>query len=208
MRPPRSQRLRFLSGQHATLTADGLPPLELAIASCPCEEMRLEFHVPRLAEAPLGAALLDGTLRRFTPVTVEGPRGDFVLDRNSHAALAFIAVGTGFAPVRGLVEHALALEQAPRIHLERLVLEPHGAYLDNLCRSWVDALDDFGYQAGSWPDDDLETWVDAFATAHLTDSATTLFIAGPPDHVAALDAAFAARAPGIKRRGSSAGCPA
>ena len=206
LRPPRSQRLRFLAGQRATLTAEGLPPLELAIASCPCEEMRLEFHVPRLPEAPLTTALLDGALRRFTPITIDGPRGDFVLDRDSDAALVFLAVGTGFAPVRGLVEHALALEQAPRIHLERLVLPLHGAYLDNLCRSWADALDDFGYRAGPWPDDDLAAWIDAFAKAHLADDTTTLFIAGPPAQVEALDAAFAARAPRVPRRVSSAGC--
>lgn len=208
LRPPRSQRLRFLAGQRATLSADGLPPLELSIASCPCEEMRLEFHVPRLADVPLTAALLDGALRRFTPITIDGPRGDFVLDRDSDAALVFLAVGTGFAPVRSLVEHALALEKAPRIHLERLALPPHGAYLDNLCRSWADALDDFGYHAGAWPEGDLATWVDAFASAHLGDDRTTLFIAGPPAQAEALDAAFATRATRASRRVSSAGCPA
>jgi CDP-4-dehydro-6-deoxyglucose reductase len=207
LRPPRSQRLRFLAGQRATLTAANLPPLELAIASCPCEEMRLEFHVPRLAGAPLTTALLDGTLRRFTPVTVEGPHGDFVLDRDACGALVFLAVGTGFAPVRSLVEHALALEQAPRIHLERLTLSPHGAYLDNLCRSWVDALDDFGYRAGPWPDD-LVAWIDDFVTAQLTGDNVALYLAGPPERVKPLAEAIGAHVPTLPLRTATTGCPA
>ncbi len=209
LRLPRSQRLRFLAGQRATLSVDALPPVELGIASCPCEAMRLEFHVPRRADAPLTAALLDGRLRRFTPVMVDGPRGDFVLNREARRALVFVAIGTGFAPVRSLVEHALALERAPRIHLEWLWLPPHGAYLDNLCRSWVDALDDFGYRAGAMPHtDDLPAWADAFAAAHLGARDAALFVAGPPDHAEPLAAVLAARAPDVPLRLTTAGCPA
>ncbi|HEY5719495.1 MAG TPA: 2Fe-2S iron-sulfur cluster-binding protein, partial [Gammaproteobacteria bacterium] len=38
LRTPRSQRFRFVAGQRARLSAPGLPPLELGIASCPCDE--------------------------------------------------------------------------------------------------------------------------------------------------------------------------
>lgn len=209
LRPPRSQRLRFLAGQRATLTAPGLPPLELAIASCPCEAMRIEFHVPRLADAPLTGALLDGRVRRFSPIRVEGPRGDFVLEHDSTRALVFVAIGTGFAPVRSLVEHALALEQAPRIHLERLPLAPHGAYMDNLCRSWTDALDGFGYRVAEPPADGpaLAAYADAFAAHHL-DGDCELFVAGPAVHAEPLAAALAARAPGVPMRLATVGCPA
>lgn len=209
LRPPRSQRLRFLAGQRATLTAAGLPPLELAIASCPCEESRLEFHVPLLAEAPLTAALLDGALRRFSAIAVDGPRGDFVLDRDAHRPLLLIAIGTGFAPVRSLVEHALALEPAPRIHLERLPLPPHGLYLDNLCRSWVDAFDDLSYAARAGPPQGaaLVRYADAFAAAHLAAGDGALYIAGPAAFAEPLAAALAARAPGLPLRVATAGCP-
>jgi len=209
LRSPRSQRLRFLAGQRATLTAAGLPPLELAIASCPCEELRLEFHVPRLADAPLTAALLDGELRRFSAIAVDGPRGDFVLDRDSDRGLVFVAIGTGFAPVRSLVEHALALEQAPRIHLERLPLPPHGLYLDNLCRSWVDAFDDLSYTARAGPPRGaaLARYADAFAAAHLAAGDGALYLAGPAAFAHPLAAALAARAPGMPLRVATAGCP-
>ncbi|RLA35780.1 MAG: flavodoxin oxidoreductase [Gammaproteobacteria bacterium] len=210
LRPPRSQRLRFLAGQHATLTAGDLPPLELGIASCPCEELRLEFHVPRLADAPLTAALLDGDLRHSTPITIDGPRGDFVLDRDSNRSLVFIAIGTGFAPVRSLVEHAQALEQAPHIHLERLPLAPHGLYLENLCRSWVDAFDDFSYTARDGPAgrDELTDFAATFANKHLGSDDCALFIAGPARFAQPLADALAEQSAQVPLRITSVGCPA
>jgi CDP-4-dehydro-6-deoxyglucose reductase len=210
LRPPRSQRLRFLAGQRATLTAADLPPLELAIASCPCEEMRLEFHVPRLDEAPLTAALLDGDLRRYTPITIDGPRGDFVLDRDSDRSLIFVAVGTGFAPIRSLVEHAQALELAPHIHLERLPLAPHGLYLDNLCRSWTDAFDDFSYTVTDAPPvgDGLAGFADIFAGEHLAGDDCALFVAGPAEFAEPLARALGARVPRVPLRLVTVGCPA
>ncbi len=208
LRPPRSQRLRFLAGQRATLSAAGLPPLELAIASCPCEEMRLEFHVPQLANAPLTAALLNGELRRHTSVTIEGPRGDFVLDRDSDRSLIFLAVGTGFAPIRSLVEHAQALELAPQLHLERMPLAPHGLYLDNLCRSWTDAFDDFSYTVTDDPPvgDALTNFADVFVGEHLTGDDCALFVAGPAGFAEPLAQALGARAPRVPLRLATAGC--
>ncbi|MDX1592765.1 MAG: 2Fe-2S iron-sulfur cluster-binding protein [Gammaproteobacteria bacterium] len=209
LRPPRSQRLRFLAGQRATLRVADLPPLELAIASCPCEEMRLEFHVPRLSDAPLTSALLDGGLRRFTPITVAGPHGDFVLDRNVDRPLVFVAIGTGFAPVRSLVEHALALEEAPRIHLERLTTPPHGAYLDNLCRSWADALDDFGYRVSVHPTEPgvYAHYLDELAGARIAPGAT-VYVAGPRSLAEPLATELEARLPSVSIRLETVGCPA
>lgn len=210
LRLPRSQRLRFLAGQRATLTAAGLPSLELAIASCPCEEMRLEFHVPRLEDTPLTAALLDGDLPRFSPVTVDGPRGDFVLDRDSDRPLLFLAVGTGFAPVRSLIEHAQALEQAPRIHLERMPLPPHGLYLENLCRSWEDAFDDFGYRSVAYPDapEALDAYAEGLVATYLADGDVDLYLAGPEPKIRPLAEAITARAPDLSLRLGPDGCPA
>jgi len=53
IKTPRSQRLRFLAGQHIELHLDnhllddGQPVnAEYSIASCPCEPSNLEFHIP------------------------------------------------------------------------------------------------------------------------------------------------------------------
>ncbi|MEK7206477.1 MAG: hypothetical protein AAB134_01155, partial [Pseudomonadota bacterium] len=77
-------------------------------------------------------------------VSVEGPRGDFVLHENSPRSLLFIAYGSGFAPVKSLIEHAMALDTAETIHLCWVAPE-NEHYQHNLCRSWSDALDNFHF---------------------------------------------------------------
>ena len=72
-------------------------------------------------------------------------QGDFVLDEDSPRALVFIAWQTGFAPIRSLIEHAMALDLSGDIHLLWLANSKKDRYLDNLCRSWNDALDNFYY---------------------------------------------------------------
>ena len=49
-------------------------------------------------------------LKDVATVRVEGPRGEFVLDEASTRPLVFVAFDTGFAPIKSLIEHAMALD--------------------------------------------------------------------------------------------------
>jgi CDP-4-dehydro-6-deoxyglucose reductase len=141
---PRSSRLRFLAGQSATLEAAGAAAT-LPIASCPCEERRLHFHLRRGAGDAASDALL-GALRAGAPVQVTGPTGDFVLREDGARGLAFIAWGwQAFAPVKSLIEHALAQESAASIELLWIAADPAEHYQQNLCRAWAQAMDEFRY---------------------------------------------------------------
>lgn len=148
LQTPRSSRLRFLAGQSVRLTLPGGASRELAVASCPCDDRNLQFHVPRAPGDAFGQAVFSA-LAAGEPVRIEGPRGDFVLDEESIRPLVFVAADTGFAPAKSLIEHAMALEAAPAIHLVWIASGPGGHYLDNLCRSWNEALDDFHYVAAA-----------------------------------------------------------
>jgi CDP-4-dehydro-6-deoxyglucose reductase len=141
---PRSSRLRFLAGQNATLEAAGAAAT-LPIASCPCEERRLHFHLRRGAGHAASDALL-GALRVGAPVQVTGPAGEFVLREDGARGLVFVAWGwQAFAPVKSLIEHALAQETAAAIDLVWIAASPAEHYQENLCRSWAQAMDDFRY---------------------------------------------------------------
>jgi CDP-4-dehydro-6-deoxyglucose reductase len=78
-------------------------------------------------------------------VDIEGPLGDFILRADLIRPLMFIAYGTGFAPIKSLVEHALALDALEPLHLYWLAPTEQGIYLSNLCRAWADALDNFSF---------------------------------------------------------------
>ena len=152
---PRSQRLRFLAGQHVELSmdnhlgGDGNPVhAEYSIASCPCEPHNLEFHIPLKENELFSNALIKNlqyNKKSNESITISGPHGSFVLNEDSPNSLIFVAWDTGFAPIRSLVEHAISLDQADNIHLYWMTTKVENHYLHNLCRSWNDALDNFNY---------------------------------------------------------------
>ena len=143
LQTPRSNRLRFLAGQSVTLTLPDGSAASLPLASCPCDDRNLEFHVERSGTS-FSESVFSG-LDSGNTVQVDGPHGAFVLNEESTRPLIFIACGGGFAPVKSLIEHAMALEAAETLQLYWLASATGGHYLDNLCRSWSDALDDFRY---------------------------------------------------------------
>jgi CDP-4-dehydro-6-deoxyglucose reductase, E3 len=144
LQTPRSNRLRFLAGQSVRLSLGEGAAASFPVASCPCDERNLHFHVRRRAGDAFAERVFAG-LKDVEKVRVEGPHGDFVLDEESTRALVFIAFDTGFAPVKSLIEHAMALEASAMLHLYWIVGGDGSHYLDNLCRSWSDALDNFRY---------------------------------------------------------------
>jgi CDP-4-dehydro-6-deoxyglucose reductase len=77
---------------------------------------------------------------------LEGPHGDFLLEEEAPEPAVFIAVGDGFAVVKSLIEHAIAIDNAVAMYLFRVDAVPAGSLLGNLCRSWDDALENFVYQ--------------------------------------------------------------
>lgn len=144
VRTPRSQTLRFLAGQYVTLTMDGAPPGDLAMASCPCNGMILQFHVQRCDDDPF-AQFVFNQLGNGSNITIEGPFGEFTLDEESRRPVVMVAQDTGFAPMKSLIEHAIALDMPQTMILFWVASDNKTHYLSNYCRAWEDALDRFVY---------------------------------------------------------------
>lgn len=141
----RTNRLRFLAGQEVTLTLNDKISKTLAIASCPCDESFIQFHIDN-DRTTFNDYVLN-TLKTNDCVKINGPSGHFVLNNDSTKPIIFIAVNTGFAPVKSLIENALSLEVAEYIHFYWINTQQEQPYLHNICRSWNDALDNFKYTA-------------------------------------------------------------
>ena len=149
---PRSQRLRFLGGQNIEIRINGASHA-FPIASCPCEDRHIEVQIPRRAGDALTESVFT-SLKANDTVEVEGPFGEFVLDEDSPRPIIFLAFGSGFAPIKSLVQHAMSLDITESMDLHWLADEA-GHYQDNLCRAWADALDNFNYLPHA-PTDELD----------------------------------------------------
>ena len=144
LKTPRTHRLRFLAGQCVQLGGDNLPTANHPISSCPCDDMNVHFQIPRLNNDEFSDHVFNH-IKKGDLINIEGPEGDFVLDESSTRSLVFIAWHTGFAPVRSLIEHAMALEIADSMQLVWMARSKRDRYQDNLCRSWQDVFDNFHY---------------------------------------------------------------
>lgn len=144
LQTPRIQRLRFLAGQSANLSLDDKTSENLAIASCPCDDRNLLFHISRNTNPVFFEALSNKT-KKGDAITLVGPQGHFLFNEESKRPQLYLAYDAGFAPIKSLIEHAMALEIPATMDLFWSVAKKEDLYINNLCRAWDDALEDFNY---------------------------------------------------------------
>jgi len=190
LQTPRSHRLRFLAGQSVTLGLSNGSEDDvhrtLPVASCPCDDRNLHFFVGRDAGDPFACRVFDGDLKSGMSVDLWGPVGEFVLSEGERP-LVFAACDLGFGPVKSLIEHALARDEAPSMSLFWLATRADGHFMANQCRAWSAALDGFEHHLAYHSDPAAGARQLAQAMrADLFDIACDFYIAGPQDFVRVL----------------------
>ncbi len=185
LRTPRSNSLQFLAGQYLRLEIEGLPPREQSIASCPCNGMYLQFHFRNNPDDEFSNYIFNH-IKLKDKVTVVGPYGDFHLDEDSSRNMIFIASETGFAPIKSLIEHAIARETRQAIQLYWLASPDNPHYLENYCRAWSDAEQNFVYNAVTLATksdvvEQLQDWAGNLLQDHPDLSTCDIYINGPEE---------------------------
>ena len=107
--------LAFAAGQFARLTFPGAPTRDYSMASG-SGEREIEFHIRRV---PGGAATqrVHALLKLGDPVLVEGPFGSSYLREQHAGPILCVAGGSGLAPIKGIVEAAVARGMKRPIHV-------------------------------------------------------------------------------------------
>ena len=75
----------------------------------------------------------------------EGPLGTFFLREESDKPIVLLASGTGFAPVKALVEHLIHLKSPRPVTLYWGGRRPQDLYMNELCEQWAQILPNFVY---------------------------------------------------------------
>lgn len=144
IKTPRTERLRFLAGQQVRLEIPGVGSCVTHVASCPCDDMNLQFHIRRDENSAFAQHTFEHT-RPNDVINIEGPSGHFVLSEDEISPIVFIAFADGFAPIKSLIEHAMTLDVTEHISLFWVVDNENALYLHNHCRAWSDAFERFSY---------------------------------------------------------------
>lgn len=141
---PRTSRLRFLPGQNVRLTLSEGIASDLPIASCPCDDRNIEFHLRNDPDDSFCAAVF-GVSRFPTAVRIDGPWGVAPGSDRNKAALC-LAYDTCIAPLRSWIELQLADDSSQSISLYWCAGDDSGFYLAKLFNAWSDAFDTFSCQ--------------------------------------------------------------
>jgi len=143
LQTPRTNTLRFLAGQNIKLSVNNTSAC-YPIASCPCDDRNLEFHINSKNNSYFSDELINNC-KIGSSIQLTGPYGQFQLQEDPEARCIFFAVDNGFAAIKSLIEHAISLDYQEKIYLYLFSTLTKQHYYHNLCRSWEDALDNFTY---------------------------------------------------------------
>ena len=101
---PATERLQFLAGQYIDILMRGGLRRSLSMANPPHDDALLELHL-RNYGGPFSTYVFN-TMKEKEILRFEGPLGTFFLREESTKPIVFVASGTGFAPIKAMIEHA------------------------------------------------------------------------------------------------------
>jgi CDP-4-dehydro-6-deoxyglucose reductase len=101
---PANERLQFLAGQYIDFLLKDGKRRSFSLAVAPHDDRLLELHV-RHIPGGLFTDPLFATFKGREILRLEGPHGAFYLREESDKPMIFVAGGTGFAPIKSMLEH-------------------------------------------------------------------------------------------------------
>ena len=205
---PEGQRLAFVAGQYLEFMLRDGSQRAYSIATAPHDDNLLELHLRRVP----GGRFSDEVFERMEErsiLRIRGPLGTFVLREASPRTILMVAGGTGFAPIKAMIEHALHRGIERPIRLYWGVRARRDLYLAELPQRWAEANPNFSWvPVLSEPDADWEGrsgWVhQAVLDDHPSLAEVDCYLSGPPPMVDAGRAAFEAAGAGLDQLFSDA----
>jgi CDP-4-dehydro-6-deoxyglucose reductase len=141
---PANERLQYRAGQYIEFMLRDNKRRSYSMANAPHLNDHLTLHIRHLP----GGVFTDhvfNTMKERDILRFEGPLGTFFLREDSDKPMVLLASGTGFAPIKAIIEHA-AHEK-----IERPMLlywggrRPQDLYMHALCEQWAQTLPNFKY---------------------------------------------------------------
>ena len=141
---PASERLHYRAGQYIEIMLRDNKRRSYSMASAPADGGPVTLHI-RHMPGGLFTDQVFTTLKERDILRFEGPMGTFFLREDSDKPVVLLASGTGFAPLKAIVEHMINEKSTRPITLYWGARRPHDLYMDALCRQWAADLPQFTY---------------------------------------------------------------
>ncbi|MBB3226147.1 CDP-4-dehydro-6-deoxyglucose reductase [Luteibacter sp. Sphag1AF] len=134
--PVDGTRVNWLPGQYLDVILEDGKHRPFSIAGCPRADGAIELHVRHVAGGGFTSWVYE-SLKVGDRLTIEAPLGTFVPREDSERPILMMAGGTGFAPVKALVEHFLALGTRRPIDIYWGARTAADIYLRDMATQWA-----------------------------------------------------------------------
>jgi CDP-4-dehydro-6-deoxyglucose reductase len=141
---PANERLQFLAGQYIDFQLKDGHARSFSLANPPHDDSLLELHI-RHVPGGLFTDQVFTSMKERDILRLKGPLGSFFIRENSDKPMIFIAGGTGFAPIKGMLEHAFAEHTDRELILYWGVQSLKDLYMPELPQQWLAERPNFSF---------------------------------------------------------------
>ena len=181
---PENQRLQFFAGQYLDFILRDGRKRAFSIANAPHDDEYIELHVRHVPRGEFTDYVFE-SMGEKAILRIQAPLGTFILREDTERPVIFMGGGTGFAPIKAMIEHAFHQGMDRPMHLYWGVRSERDLYLPDLPRQWAREHSSFSYTPVlSEPDPD---WTgrngfvhEAVLEDHPDMSGFDVYMSGPP----------------------------
>jgi len=141
---PTNERLQFLPGQYIDILLRDGRKRSFSLAIPPHDDELLELHIRRVDNGFYTKTIFE-EMKVKTLLRIEGPHGSFTVDEESNRPIIFIGGGTGFAPIKSILEHLFAENTEQEFIFYWGARNEELLYLHELVGEWQNKHDNFKY---------------------------------------------------------------
>ena len=135
---PPTERLQYRAGQYVDILLRDGRRRAFSLANCPADDEFLVLHIRHVPGGAFSGHVFE-ELEERALLRLQGPLGSFHLRTGSDRPVVLLAGGTGFAPIKAIIENALLGPLRREMHLYWGVRSERDLYLPNLPREWASA---------------------------------------------------------------------
>ncbi|MCW8848225.1 MAG: CDP-6-deoxy-delta-3,4-glucoseen reductase [Sedimenticola sp.] len=184
LRLPENERLKYLAGQYLDFILEDGRRRAFSIANAPHDDELIELHIRHVPGGEFTDYVFD-QMQVGNEQKIAAPMGGFFLREDSKRPMVFMAGGTGFAPLKAVIEHCFYIADRRPIHLYWGVRSKQDLYLGTLAEAWARAHPHLSFTPVlSEPDADWQGERGFVHEAVLRDhpdmSPFDLYMSGPP----------------------------
>lgn len=141
---PANEKLNYRAGQYIEFLLRDGKRRSYSMANAPHDAEHITLHI-RHMPGGLFTDQVFSTLKERDILRFEGPQGTFYLREDSDKPIILLASGTGFAPIKALVEQLIHTKSTRPVALYWGGRRPADLYMDKLCQDWAAKLPGFRY---------------------------------------------------------------